>query len=916
MNSDNIFLTSDGTHINGNNFSVVIIDTGIDLDHPHFGPDSDGDGIADRIVYQYDFSGTDDDDATDFNSHGSHVAGIAASSDATYPGIAPGANIIALKVFPDSGSGSFSDIDEALDWVIENAEAYNIASVNMSLSNGTNNIVSTAAPFISNELQALADKNIIVVSAAGNSGADGVSSPAADPNSLAVSSVNSNGSISSFSQHHPILTDVFAPGSNIRAANQNGGTTTKSGTSMAAPHVAGAMVIAQQLAEQELGRRLTLDEIRGLLTQGDDVANEPDYQGKLLNVTKLGEAILEMAPYDPSTHLTLDVNNSAQFGRLLSYGGIEENYQPEQSTVEITDNGNVLTLMGNTWTKVPINYEITENTVIEFNFESTQQGEIHAIGFDNDNMLNSNTHFQFFGTETWVGAFDEALPDFDIYTENSGVNNYRIEVGKHLTLGEYEFLTFAADHDVASPDAVSIFSDIKIYEFEGTPEPPPETLPPLQLTVTVGEVPQQIDLESYGGETENTNLEVTLNQGEDGLDMVGNGWQKILIDYNITENTMLKFDFQSTSEGEIHGIGFDNNDLIRATDEDNFFQVYGTEDWGRNDVNIDNYNPVDGIKTYDIDVGTYLSGQQFNYLTFAQDDDLNQDAVSQISNIQLYEFEEVVEENPSQLIVTVEGTEQPFDIESYGGTSQDVDVQVVLDQNGKEVDLIGNGWKQIQFESAYTVTANTVLEFNFNSSQIGDIHGIGFDNDNNISSNQTFQLYGTQNWGINAFKDYQSSDGIKSYTIRVGDYFTGDFTSLFFVNDHDVSMASAVSEFSNIKIYEAETLSNESELNDEQVDTLIGTDESDIFSLGNSHSPLYDENGDQDYALIQGFDVTEDIIELHGEESDYFFSPSSGDLGNGTSIFLQTEQGHDLLGIVENVNALSFENYADNFAFV
>ncbi len=136
---------------------------------------------------------------------------------------------------------------------------------------------------------------------------------------------------------------------------------------------------------------------------------------------------------------------------------------------------------------------------------------------------------------------------------------------------------------------------------------------------------------------------------------------------------------------------------------------------------------------------------------------------------------------------------------------------------------------------------------------------------------------------------------------------------------NELSLIVSQKTFARGLIYEdtsSATSSNQIELNDEQIDTLIGTDESDIFSLGNIQDPLYNQNGDKDYALIQGFDVTEDIIELHGEESDYFLSPSSRDLGNGTSIFLKTDQGHDLLGIVENVNSLSFENYADNFAFV
>ncbi|MDJ0598791.1 MAG: S8 family serine peptidase [Crocosphaera sp.] len=319
------FVDKNGKRIDGSGYSVVIIDTGIDLDHPFFGPDRDNNKVADKIVYHYDFASTslenvsdptsnDDNNASDPDKHGSHVASIAVSSDSTYPGIAPGANIIALKVFDNNNKASFYDIEQALQWVVDNHDAYNIASVNMSLSNGRN----YQDPWffgnvIDDELQDLVDNDVIVVSAAGNTGEDGASYPAASVNSLAVSAVNNKGEIANFSQHHPNLTDAFALGVGIKAANNNGGTATLSGTSMAAPQVAGAIAIAQQLAVQELGRKLNLGEIRQLLAQGDNVTNEPQYEGKLLNIQKLGNAILNMASSkQPSQISSTNLNNTVE----------------------------------------------------------------------------------------------------------------------------------------------------------------------------------------------------------------------------------------------------------------------------------------------------------------------------------------------------------------------------------------------------------------------------------------------------------------------------------------------------------------------------------------------------------------------------------------------------------------------------
>ena len=328
--------------IDGRGFSTVILDTGIDLDHPYFGPDTDGNGISDRIVYSRDFADFDDN-ASDPDGHGSHVASIVAGSSfngrpepqfITYQGMAPGANIIALKVFSDRRTPDgklinydFS-IETALQWVVDNAEKYNIASVNMSLGRWNYNQPYSVPgdggkPIIADELAALKAKNVIVVSAAGNGFAEGgsvpgVAWPAAEPDSLAVSAtwdgnVGPQGGdrttgafrITNFSQRDPNLTDIFAPGGSITGASANGGTFEASGTSMAAPHIAGIAVLAQQLAVREMGRRLTFDEFRDAmiisgepLIDGDDEDDSVTNTGALyaqVRVEGLAEYILYLA---------------------------------------------------------------------------------------------------------------------------------------------------------------------------------------------------------------------------------------------------------------------------------------------------------------------------------------------------------------------------------------------------------------------------------------------------------------------------------------------------------------------------------------------------------------------------------------------------------------------------------------------
>jgi len=138
-----------------------------------------------------------------------------------------------------------------------------------------------------------------------------------------------------------------------------------------------------------------------------------------------------------------------------------------------------------------------------------------------------------------------------------------------------------------------------------------------------------------------------------------------------------------------------------------------------------------------------------------------------------------------------------FNVGSYGG-NQDQGSSSDL-ENGNGLVLNNNAWKSIALN--YTVTSNTVLEFEFGSTAQGEIHGIGFDNNSGISSGLTFQIYGTQNWG-NRDIDYSSIGYWQSFTIPVGSYYTGSFNRLFFTNDHDESPGDGNSYFRSIKIYE------------------------------------------------------------------------------------------------------------------
>ncbi|HLA57245.1 MAG TPA: S8 family serine peptidase [Puia sp.] len=209
---------------------VWIIDTGVDIDHP----DLDVDTILSKSFVNNETS------VQDNNGHGTHVAGIigALNNSIGVVGVASGVKIIALKALDNDGEGSTSQLIRALNYVGQNAQAGEV--VNMSL--GTD----TISPSLDNAVLTLAQRGILFSIAAGNdSKKASLSSPGRvnHPNVFTVSAIDSLGRFASFSDFGNDVVDYAAPGVRIVSTYLNGKYARLSGTSMAAPHVAGILVI-------------------------------------------------------------------------------------------------------------------------------------------------------------------------------------------------------------------------------------------------------------------------------------------------------------------------------------------------------------------------------------------------------------------------------------------------------------------------------------------------------------------------------------------------------------------------------------------------------------------------------------------------------------------------------------------------
>ena len=210
---------SDGTGV-----TAYVVDTGTRGTHSDFGG---------RVTSGWNGTGDPGDGNSDCHGHGTHVAGTVAGAA---HGVAKNASIVPIRVLTCSGSGSYSVIIQGIDWAITHHQAGTPAVMNMSLGGDSYDPLDAAVA------SAVAD-GIVVVAAAGNSNADACrSSPARAPLAITVGATDSSDLKASFSNWGSCL-DIWAPGVGVLSAYRTSdtATTTMSGTSMAAPHVAGAV---------------------------------------------------------------------------------------------------------------------------------------------------------------------------------------------------------------------------------------------------------------------------------------------------------------------------------------------------------------------------------------------------------------------------------------------------------------------------------------------------------------------------------------------------------------------------------------------------------------------------------------------------------------------------------------------------
>jgi major intracellular serine protease len=235
----------------GRGITVAVLDTGCERSHPD---------LQERIIGGRNFTDDDGGDPAsfhDYNGHGTHVAGIIAAQQDNkgVVGVAPETNLLIVKVLNKKGAGQYDWIINGIQYAIEQQ----VDIISMSLGGPID------VPELHDAIRKAVAHNILVVCAAGNEGdgndsTDEFAYPGAYNEVISVGAIDLERRPSKFSNSHNEI-DVVAPGEEILSTYLNGKYAKLSGTSMAAPHVSGALALIKNVVNSSFERQLSEPEL-------------------------------------------------------------------------------------------------------------------------------------------------------------------------------------------------------------------------------------------------------------------------------------------------------------------------------------------------------------------------------------------------------------------------------------------------------------------------------------------------------------------------------------------------------------------------------------------------------------------------------------------------------------------------------
>jgi major intracellular serine protease len=245
----------------GEDIVVAILDTGVDQNHPD---------LKDRIIGGRNFTREGRrDNFSDGNGHGTHVAGTigASSNDTGVVGVAPDVKLLICKVLNSEGSGSYQGIIDGIRYATKwrGSKGERVRVMNMSLGGTYND------PDLYEAILEAVAKGILIIVASGNEGDNNEDTyeygyPALYNECITVAACDENKKLAPFS-NNSLQVDVIAAGVKVESTFPSSKYATLSGTSMATPHISGALALIIKHGEKKFKRMLTESEIYAELTK-------------------------------------------------------------------------------------------------------------------------------------------------------------------------------------------------------------------------------------------------------------------------------------------------------------------------------------------------------------------------------------------------------------------------------------------------------------------------------------------------------------------------------------------------------------------------------------------------------------------------------------------------------------------------
>jgi len=442
---------------------------------------------------------------------------------------------------------------------------------------------------------------------------------------------------------------------------------------------------------------------------------------------------------DEELEIEIDGEMQSLQNDQVSYKASNRDKDTKDYWMHISEDRAAVQINGNQWKALPLNspYNVTKDTILEFDSFIDQASDFHAICLDVDTSRISDKD-----RSECVVLQNEKKSVVSWYhlttkLESNVAKKVVVPFGSYWNLEEDEYVTvnylaFVQNSEVTSflHNGRSTWSNFRLYS---------EPAMPIKLTVfgenvTVGNVQEPITYDKVGDVQDSRDHVMSVSSDGKTITATSNSWKRMTLPepLQVIHPTSLKFDFTLSEESELHAICLLKSEYTNDGRNDCFLTAGIQEDWNGQGVKISPYTVEGETKSYDIHVGGYFTGE-VKYLGIILDNDLGFTGGDDVertlgqsawSNIEIYNLPSL-EIGFNDETIAIENSQISYD------TNQDStpirDHMATID--GPSINLAGNMWRALKLSAPLSVSdlGDFIVSFDVTIDQAAEIHAICFD---------------------------------------------------------------------------------------------------------------------------------------------------------------------------------------------